>query len=57
VRLLLSIHDELLFEIRNDILDKTLPILQQIMEQAGDGIPLQTETKVGETWGQMKKHV
>lgn len=57
VRLLLSIHDELLFEIQNDILDKTLPLLRQIMEQAGNGIPLQTEIKIGKTWGQMKKHV
>ncbi len=57
VRLLLSIHDELLFEIRDDILEKTISPIKNLMEQAGDGITLKTEVKIGKTWGHMEKRV
>ncbi len=57
VRLLLSIHDELLFEIQDAILEKTIPPIKKIMELAGEGISLQTDVKIGKTWGQMKKYV
>jgi DNA polymerase-1 len=57
VRLLLSIHDELLFEIRDDILEKTISPIKELMEQAGEGITLKAEVKIGKTWGQMEKRV
>lgn len=56
VRPLLSIHDELLFEIRDDILEKTIPVIRATMESAGEGIILKTEVKIGKTWGKMKTH-
>lgn len=57
VRLLLSIHDELLFEIQDDILEKTILPIKELMEQAGEGITLKAEVKIGKTWGQMEKRV
>jgi DNA polymerase-1 len=57
VRLLLSIHDELLFEIQDDILEKTISPIKELMEQAGEGITLKAEVKIGKTWGQMEKSV
>ncbi len=57
VRMLLTIHDELLFEIRDDILIETTASLAGIMESAEHlSVPLKVETKVGKTWGAMKKH-
>jgi DNA polymerase-1 len=54
--LLLSIHDELLFEISDDILEKTTPPLEEIMSQAyALSVPLEVEIKQGKNWGQMKK--
>ncbi len=52
MRMLLTIHDELLFEIRDDILRETAASLAGIMENAEHlSVPLKVETKVGKTWG------
>ena len=54
-KLLLSIHDELLFEVRDDILKKTALALKKIMENAYTlVVPLITEIKIGKNWGELK---
>jgi len=54
-RLLLSIHDELLFEISDDILDVLAPRLKKRMESVVSiSVPLVVETKRGKCWGAMK---
>jgi len=56
VRILLSIHDELLFEVSNDILEKTIPLIKNIMEKIYPlSIPLKVEVKKGLSWGELEK--
>lgn len=55
IKLLLSIHDELLFEVKNDILIAAAANLKKIMENILQlDVPLKVETKTGPTWGQLK---
>lgn len=55
IRLLLSIHDELLFEVENDILIATAADLKIIMENVIVlSVPLKVDAKTGPTWGQLK---
>ncbi|MFA6365039.1 MAG: DNA polymerase [Candidatus Paceibacterota bacterium] len=54
--LLLSIHDELLFEVRDKILPSIAPLLKTIMESIYPlSVPLHTEMKEGKKWGTMKR--
>lgn len=55
-RLLLSIHDELLFEISDDILKETAAAIKKIMESIYSlKVPLVVESAVGENWSELKK--
>jgi DNA polymerase-1 len=59
VRMLLQVHDELVFEIKNECVGKMVPILKEHMEQVlpsleTKGIPIIAEAKVGESWDNMK---
>lgn len=54
VRLLLSIHDELLFEVRDDILNRVMAPLQAIIEGVQLlSVPLIAQPKVGKHWNSM----
>ena len=58
VRILLQVHDELLFEIKDDVLKEEIPKLVTLMEGVLDqyetyGIPLQADVAVGPNWGMM----
>lgn len=58
VRLILQVHDELVFEIKNSVLDKVIGELKTRMEQVIDtekslGVPFLTQIKVGNNWDQM----
>ncbi len=51
-RLILSIHDELLFEVSDDILKKTASTLKKMLEVVYSlGVPLEVGVKTGKTWG------
>ena len=53
--LLLSIHDELLFEIKDEFVETLAPRLKSIMEGIYPiSVPLTTEMKIGKKWGTMK---
>lgn len=53
--LLLSIHDELILEIKNDIIDEAIPILKEIMENIYPlKVPLEVKVKKGASWGEIK---
>lgn len=55
VRLLLTIHDELLFEVSDDILEEAKKVFKDCMEQVYTlTVPLKVEAKVGKQWGEMK---
>ena len=50
-RLLLQVHDELLFEAANDQAAATAVVAKQIMENAGKlSVPLVVETGIGQNW-------
>ena len=55
IKLLLSIHDELIFEVPDDILEKKQKELKQKMESAYKlNVPLIVDVKTGKTWGSLE---
>ena len=55
IRLLLTIHDELLFEVRDDILSNVMPLLTECMEHVCElSVPLRVDMKSGKNWSDMK---
>ncbi len=59
VKLLLQVHDELVFEIKTESVKKVVPELQKIMEDVIDpkeisGIVCKAESSVGNNWGSME---
>lgn len=52
IRLLLQIHDELVFEVRQRGVASAAPEIQKIMEGVWKGsVPMKVETKQGRNWG------
>lgn len=61
VRLLLQVHDELVFEIHESVLDIVIPKIQEMMQsvltlEQTKGIPILTSANVGDTWGTMEAY-
>jgi len=59
VRMLMQVHDEIVFEIREETVDKTIKPIKEIMESIIDpkdisGIVCTAEAKAGENWGEME---
>jgi DNA polymerase-1 len=51
-RLILQVHDELLFEARDDEADATAAVAQRVMQDAAViSVPLIVETGIGKDWG------
>jgi DNA polymerase-1 len=62
VRLVLQVHDELVYEIEKSIVDEASVVLKHAMEDvvAKDmlsGVPIIADVSVGESWGEIKKLV
>ncbi len=60
VRLVLQIHDELMFEVREDLVDEVVPKIKTVMEgvvskEKCDGVPILVDASVGKRWSEMKK--
>lgn len=60
VRMLLQVHDELVFEIKDGEVKKVVPELMKIMEaglegKEDQGVPLKADVKVGENWNEMRE--
>jgi DNA polymerase-1 len=58
--MLLQVHDELVFEIKTELVEKIVPELVIRLEGALQdketfGVPLVAEVKVGENWNEMEK--
>jgi DNA polymerase-1 len=54
-QMLLQVHDEIVIECPQGELDKTVSVLQHVMESAYElSIPLSTEARFGRSWGEMK---
>ena len=55
VRFLLQIHDELLFEVREDCMNIVAKTVKNCMENALNlKVPLQIQLKIGKTWGKLE---
>ncbi len=59
VRMLLQVHDELVFEIKNDLLAAEIPRLVGLMEgvlkdQDTHGVPIKVDVAVGPNWADLK---
>ncbi len=58
VRLLLQVHDELVFEIKKDAVAAIAPKIKKIMESAAElKVPLVVDAKSGPNWGEQIKIV
>ncbi len=59
VSMLLQVHDELLFEVKNDTVSDVVPVLKRIMEDVLTKevahVPIITEAAVGKNWGELKR--
>ncbi|MFA6194888.1 MAG: DNA polymerase I [Patescibacteria group bacterium] len=55
IRLLLQVHDELIFEIKKDKLETYLPKIKKIMESGLKlRVPILVEENTGHSWGELK---
>lgn len=57
VKPLLQIHDDLIFEVQEDVLDEFKPLMKAVMEGCVPWltVPLRVDLKVGKRWSEMKK--
>jgi DNA polymerase-1 len=54
-KMLLQVHDELVFEVPDDELDLMRNLVSDIMDSAVKlDVPIKVDTKVGKNWGEMK---
>ena len=54
VKMLLNIHDELLFEIKDGLVDEWTAKIKEIMENIHKlGVPLVADAKLGQNWSEM----
>lgn len=59
LRPIIQIHDDLVWEVREDILDEVIPQIKSIMEGAAPAwfpMPLEVDFKAGRLWGSLKKY-
>ncbi len=61
VRMLVQVHDELIFEIKKDAIKTAIPEIVSLMENTladkeTHGVPLVAEVKVGENWHDMESY-
>lgn len=55
VRMLLQVHDELVFEVKKDRADEIATMVKKMMEQVTElKVPIQVEAHVGTSWGDLK---
>ena len=60
VSLILQVHDELVFEVKEALVEKVSAKVKEIMERVLDGketrgVPIVAEASVGDNWGEMTK--
>ena len=54
-KLLLQVHDELIFEVPDEELDEMKKLVPGVMSTSLElSIPLKVDIKIGDNWGQME---
>ncbi len=55
-QMLLQVHDELIFEVPDAEIEKTMRVVKEVMEHALElSVPLVTEARLGSNWGELEK--
>lgn len=55
-QMLLQVHDELIFEVPDAEIEKTMKVVKDVMEHALElSVPLVTEARLGSNWGELEK--
>jgi len=55
-QMLLQVHDELIFEVPDEEIEKAMKVVKEVMEQALVlSVPLVTEARLGSNWGELEK--
>lgn len=59
VKLILQVHDEIIYEVDNTVCDEIYPVIRSIMESVVPkdklkGVPILTDSAMGQNWGEMK---
>ncbi len=57
VKMILTVHDEMVFEVRDDLLDEVAQKVQDIMENPKGfklEVPIKVDVEVGQNWGELK---
>ncbi|MEK7461615.1 MAG: DNA polymerase [Patescibacteria group bacterium] len=60
IYLVLQVHDELVYEMKNSLVDEFVGHLKHLMEtilpaEKTSGVPIVVETEIGENWGEMTR--
>ncbi len=56
IKMLMQVHDELVFEVKEDEVDKWVKRIKTWMQEAVQlSVPVVAEAKVGDNWGEMEK--
>ena len=54
VKMISQVHDELMFEVSDDVVDDVIPKIKQIMEKVIElKVPVVVDSKIGDNWGDM----
>lgn len=54
VKLLLQVHDELVFEVKQDIVEEISNLVKECMENATEfSVPLKVDINYGNNWGEI----
>ncbi len=57
IKLLLQVHDELLFEVKEELIEKFIKEIKKIMEEVVKlKVPLLVDVSIGENWGEMEEY-
>ncbi|MFH1745177.1 MAG: DNA polymerase I [bacterium] len=57
VKMLLQVHDELIFEVEDGMVEEASKIIKREMENVIKlSVPIEVDVKIGNNWGEMKKY-
>jgi DNA polymerase-1 len=56
IKMLLQVHDELIFEVKDESIDKYMTLIDDLMENTikFDSVRLKANGNVAKTWGELK---
>ena len=57
VKTILTVHDELVFEVRDDLVDEVAKFVDRVMEKPRGielDVPIKVDTEIGQNWGEME---